>query len=165
MDPVNTLTPKLAEGFGMSERFVGAMVTTFGIGAVCGVPLVGRVRRGREPGVVGRASLVVLGLSMAALAVSWHPAVALASLLVGGAGFLIGVGDFTATLHARVDDGMRGRIMAIWGMAFLGVRPVAALLHGSLADTINTRVGVGFATVVALTAATVTAAQARARSR
>jgi hypothetical protein len=37
---------------------------------------------------------------------------------------------------------MRGRVMALWSMAFLGSRPVAAIIDGVVADLVSPRVGV-----------------------
>ena len=155
MDPVNTLSPSMAELFGRGDTFVGFMVATFGAGAVCAVPLVGPLRRGSEAGVVGRGALLVLGAAMAVFAIAWSSAAVLIALFVGGAAFLVGVGDLTAAIHERIDDELRGRVMAIWGMSFLGLRPIAAVVHGRLGDLVGPRVGVAFATVVAVTSALV----------
>ena len=42
----------------------------------------------------------------------------------------------TATTHLQlgVEANQRGRIMALWSIAFLGVRPLASLLDGIVAD-------------------------------
>ncbi|MFA9432049.1 MFS transporter [Egicoccus sp. AB-alg2] len=140
MDPVNTLTPSLAGLLGRGDEVVGIMVTTFGIGAVAVVPFISRLRGDRAPGTSGARALMVLAASQALLGLSPNLGIALVALLVGGAGFLFGVADLTAVIHARVNEHLKGRVMAIWGMAFLGSRPAAAVFHGSLADATNPRV-------------------------
>jgi hypothetical protein len=37
---------------------------------------------------------------------------------------------------------MRGRVMALWSMAFLGSRPLAGLVDGAVADLTSPRIGV-----------------------
>ena len=140
MDPVNTLTPTLAAKLGEGEQAVGLMVTTFGLGAVGVAPFVARLRGERAPGVGGAYALVLLAASQAMLGTSPNLPVALLALFVGGAGYLFGVADLTAAVHANVDERLRGRVMAIWSMAFLGSRPVAGLFHGALADSIGVEV-------------------------
>jgi hypothetical protein len=54
---------------------------------------------------------------------------------------------------------MRGRIMALWGVAFLGSRPVAALVDGSIADLASPEV----ATLVAAGTVAVSAIVMRIR--
>ena len=38
-----------------------------------------------------------------------------------------------------VEDDQRGRIMALWSVAFLGLRPIASLLDGAIAGTFGVR--------------------------
>jgi hypothetical protein len=47
-----------------------------------------------------------------------------------------------SNLQHRLDENMRGRVMALWSMAFLGSRPIAALIDGAVADLVSPRVGV-----------------------
>jgi hypothetical protein len=47
--------------------------------------------------------------------------------------------SFTTLVQADVPDALRGRVMALWSMAFLGSRPVTALVTGSLTDTVGVR--------------------------
>jgi hypothetical protein len=86
---------------------------------------------------------------MGAYSLSPTPAVAVAALFLGGAAFLLGVSDFTAAMHAFLEDDVRGRVMALWGMAFLGVRPFAAVTHGVIGDLVGPRAGIAFAVFIA----------------
>jgi len=40
-------------------------------------------------------------------------------------------------IQKRLPDELRGRVMALWGMAFVGSRPLAAVVNGSLADNVS----------------------------
>jgi hypothetical protein len=39
-----------------------------------------------------------------------------------------------------VEESQRGRIMALWSVAFLGLRPVASLVDGAIAGAFGVRV-------------------------
>lgn len=155
MDPVNTLTPAMVSLFGREEQLVGLMVGSFGAGAVVSAVFVRRLRAGSRRGQTGMRALILLGGMMGLYSVSPTPGFAFVALFIGGAAFLLGVSDFTAVIHELLDDGIRGRVMALWGMAFLGVRPIAAIVHGGIGDLVGPRLGVAFAVLVAAAAATV----------
>ena len=52
----------------------------------------------------------------------------------------------TTGVQAAVADDLRGRVMALWTLCFLGSRPLAAVVDGALADLWSPRV----ATVIML---------------
>ncbi|MBW3667448.1 MAG: MFS transporter, partial [Actinobacteria bacterium] len=141
-DPVNTLAPAYAAMFGRSEAFVGLQVAVFGAGSAVASLGVGRVRS--RIGLVGstKAGLVLLALGLAGYAAAPSEVVVLVSLFVAGVGFLLGVTTTNSNLQRRLDEDMRGRVMALWSMAFLGSRPLAGLLDGAVADLTSPRIGV-----------------------
>ena len=161
-DPVNTLTPAMAELLGGGDALVGWLVSAFGAGAALTAFSVGVVRRRVALGAMGVAGLTTLALGLAGFALSPSPVAAVATLMMSGVGFLLAVTALTTELQQRVDEHMRGRVMALWGVAFLGSRPLAAAVDGVLADAVGPRVAAG-------AAAGITAAVAlwlwRARSR
>ena len=138
-DPINTLTPPIAELVGDGEGLVGLMVAAFGAGAVCAAVFVERVRKrtGRER--AGTIGLTVLGGAIGLFAFSASEAHALAAMALAGAGFLVAVTSVTTQLQERVPDALRGRVLALWGVAFLGTRPISAALDGAIADVVSPR--------------------------
>ena len=141
-DPVNTLAPAYAEMFGEDESFVGLQVAAFGAGAALMSVLVGRVRRRLTSERTTQFGLVVLGLGLLGYAAAPHELVVIVSLFIAGAGFLMGVTTTNSNLQHRLDEQMRGRVMALWSMAFLGSRPIAGIIDGGVADLVSPRVGV-----------------------
>ncbi len=141
-DPVNTLAPAYAELFGRGEAFVGLMVAVFGSGSALSSLFVGRIRGrlGLLPTTRLGLSLLVIGLS--GFAAAPNEVVLLPSLFITGVGFLLGVTTTNSNLQRRLDESMRGRVMALWSMAFLGSRPLAAVVDGLVADLVSPRVGV-----------------------
>jgi len=59
-------------------------------------------------------------------------------LAVAGFGYLASNTSATSRLQLEVHD-QRGRIMALWSVASLGLRPAASLLDGTIAGTLGVR--------------------------
>ncbi|MFZ0015516.1 MAG: MFS transporter [Acidimicrobiia bacterium] len=141
-DPANTLAPAYADLFGLDEWFVGLQVAAFGAGAAASSLGVGAVRRRMTSESTTRLGMVLLGAGLLLFSLAPVPAVALIGLFVAGVGFLFGVATTNSNLQRRLHEDMRGRVMALWSMAFLGSRPLAAIIDGVVADLVSPRVGV-----------------------
>ncbi|HXV71682.1 MAG TPA: MFS transporter [Acidimicrobiia bacterium] len=141
-DPVNTLAPAYADMFGRDETFVGLQVAAFGAGAALMSMFVGVLRRRLDLEATTRTGMVILALGLLGFAIAFHEAIVLLSLFVAGVGFLLGVTTTNSNLQHRLHEDMRGRVMALWSMAFLGSRPIAGLIDGGVADLVSPRVGV-----------------------
>ena len=152
-DPINTLTPPMAEEVGSGEGLVGLMVSAFGAGAVAAAFFVERIRErlGRERAAT--AGMATLAVAVAAFELSQVPAHAVGTLAVAGAGFIVAITSVTAQLQDRVPDQVRGRVMALWGVAFLGTRPFSAAIDGGIAEVASPRVAAVAMAAVALAAA------------
>jgi MFS family permease len=141
-DPIVTLTPSLADRLGGGGELVGVMATAFGVGAVVLTALIRQLRRRFGLRMLGMLGFWILaaGLGVAALAAAvggarpLAPAIISAGFFVSGAGFMMATVALNTRIQRRVPDELRGRVMALWGLAFLGSRPFAALVNGSLAD-------------------------------
>jgi MFS family permease len=138
-DPINTLTPPMADELGGGEGLVGLLVSGFGTGAVVAAFFVERIRErlGRERAAA--AGLGALAAAIAAFGLSQAPAYAVSTLAVAGAGFIVAITSVTTQLQERVPDQVRGRVMALWGVAFLGTRPFSAAIDGAIADLASPR--------------------------
>jgi predicted MFS family arabinose efflux permease len=84
-------------------------------------------------------TLLMLGLGMVAFSITpWLP-LALPFLFVAGFGYLASNTHATSRLQLGVEPWERGRIMALWSVAFLGLRPFASLLDGLIASQFGVR--------------------------
>jgi MFS family permease len=95
---------------------------------------------------------VVFAGAILAVALSPTEAWAIALLVLMGAASISFVATNNATLQLRADPAMRGRVMSLNAIAFLGSTPIGALLLGYISDTTNPRVALvigGVATLVA----------------
>ena len=138
MDPVATLTPAYATRyFHRPDTFSGLLIGAFGAGAVIGsvIPLRDTAHPGRRIAMM----LAVLTGGMIAFALLPSLAAAIVMLGIAGFGYLIGQTSATTQLQLAVADRERGRIMALWSVAFLGTRPIAALVDGALAVLLGPR--------------------------
>jgi MFS family permease len=136
-DPVNTLAPAWANAFGREDTVAGYIIGVFGAGAVtAGLILAGRVGGSR---LRMFATLLMLGLGMVAFSITpWLP-LALPFLFVAGFGYLASNVHATSRLQLGVEPWERGRIMALWSVAFLGLRPFASIIDGLIANAFGVR--------------------------
>ena len=147
-DPPVTLGPELAHRFGGGDTMAGVILGAFGAGGVVGAFVAGAEAQRHHRKVARLLLLLVGGLVIFAFSQ------ALPLTIVGS--FLAGFGYLTAqtrtsTLLVRsIADHERGRIMALWSIAFIGTRPIASLIDGLLGDLVNIRVA---AVVMAVPAA------------
>jgi MFS family permease len=161
-DPVNTLSPAFAHAYGRPDTWAGFIVGAFGAGAVTAALVVA----GRVAGSRWRmaATLFLLGAGVAAFSLCPWLSLGLALLFVGGFGYLASNTAATTRLQLGVAEQQRGRIMALWSLAFLGLRPFASLLDGAIAHTWGVRVaGVVLATPALAAAIVVTVSALRRR--
>ena len=85
-------------------------------------------------------TLAALGAGIVLFSLSpWLP-LALILLSVAGFGYLSSNTAATTRLALGVAPSQRGRMMALWSIAFLGLRPAASLLDGALAGAFGVRV-------------------------
>jgi MFS family permease len=160
-DPVNTESPAFAHAFGYSDTWAGAIVAFFGAGAVAAALLVaGRVAGSRRRMAVTLAALGA-GVLLFSLA-PWLP-LGFAFLALAGFGYLASNTAATARLQLGVPPNQRGRIMALWSIAFLGLRPVASLADGAIAGTFGVRTAGVALSVPALLGAALAASRWRRR--
>jgi MFS family permease len=136
-DPVNTESPAFAQAFGRPDTDAGYLIGAFGGGAVLAAFLVA----GRVTGSRGRMLLTLGLLGGGMVAYSLAPWLSLGSvfLVVAGFGYLASNTAATSRLQLDVEDHQRGRIMALWSVAFLGLRPIASLADGAIASAFGVR--------------------------
>jgi MFS family permease len=95
---------------------------------------------------------VVFGVAILAVALAPTKTVALVLLVVMGAASIAFVATNNASLQLRADPAMRGRVMSLNAIAFLGSTPIGAPLLGWISDVSNPRVALvlgGVATLLA----------------
>jgi MFS family permease len=158
-DPVLTLGPSLAAALGAAPAFAGTLVSAFGVGSVVIAPFINRIRLTVGPVRSAQFGFITMATGLVGLTVAPTQLTALVTASIAGAGFLTASADLTTVLQELVPDAVRGRIMSLWTVSYLGSRPVAALLSGSIADFVHVRAGVGVIAMIVVVAAVVTGRQ------
>ena len=138
VDPVSNLTPAFAvEIYGKPDTFTGVLIGMFGLGAALTAAfVVTKVRATFRSISLGMAGL---GVAIVAFGMSGHPNTGMAALFVGGIMYIVSVTLSTTLVQINTAEDHRGRVMALWGVAFLGLRPLASLVDGSVATLVNVR--------------------------
>jgi MFS family permease len=136
LDPIFTLSPALGKGFGR-ESYAAWIVAAWGSGAVAGITVGASVVRRITRRGLGWVGLVTLAAGIAGLAGAQSLWESLAAVFVAGAGYISAAMTFTTTIQLDVPERLRGRVMALWSLAFLGPRPVAGIIDGRLADALS----------------------------
>lgn len=137
-------------------RGLSLLMTSNGIGAFIGALIVASIgnypRRGRL--LLGGALL--LGLAGLGFAYSHSFIVSALLLALAGFGGVALMSSANTMIQLAVTDEMRGRIMGVWSLVFIGSTPVGSLLAGLLAKYWNApaavMVGAGVTILTALLA-------------
>jgi MFS family permease len=131
----------------------GFMTGAMGVGAVVGgLYVAARGRTGIRTLVVTAAMFGVVVLLAAAAPVLWVELVALALVGAVSVGFL---STGNSTLQLTAAPHMRGRVMALWAVAFLGSTPIGGPIAGAVSEAFGARVGLGMGAVACLVAAAI----------
>jgi MFS family permease len=136
-DPINTEAPAFAHAFGRPDTDSGYLIGAFGAGAVAAAFLLaGRVAGSRWRMLT---TLVLLGAGVIGFSLVHSLDVAYAFLAIAGFGYLASNTSATSRLQLDVAPHHRGRVMALWSVAFLGLRPIASLTDGAIAGAFGVR--------------------------
>ncbi len=159
--------PTVAANFGIDEKSTayGALYSTFAFGALVGALAVGTIFAGRNLVKLIRLGFVGFTVMLVAFALWRTPAPAYPTAFVLGFFYFLVITCLSTVLQQRLDNNNRGRVMAIWIMAFGGTVPIGNLLAGPIIDGVGITPVLLFGAAVALVLAAVVRLNAPARSR
>lgn len=136
--PWQTLLPILAaESFKGDSRTFGFLIGAVGFGAVLSTAHLAARRSVRGLGAQIRVTTVVAALAMIALSFTTQFWQAMVLLVVFGTALVATVASANSILQTIVEDHMRGRLVAIFVMSFLGMAPIGNFIGGSVAEAIG----------------------------
>jgi MFS family permease len=116
-----------------------ALTASMGVGSVAGALAAGA--RGRvSPGLLVASSLA-FGVAMLLAAAAPTLELQIAALIPLGAASVTFAAGVNSTLQIAVEPAMRGRVMALYSVVFLGSTPIGAPLVGWLAEEAGPRAG------------------------
>jgi MFS family permease len=138
--PVVLLAPVFArEVFHVNEAAYGYLAAAFGIGATVGAVVLGAYGDGLRRSRLATSAIAAYGLALLAMGLTPVYAGGLLAMFAIGAGYLVVVSALNTTLQESVEPRFRGRVVALYFMAFTGGYPIGALLQGWLADLVGVR--------------------------
>lgn len=140
-----------------------SMTALMGLGAVAG-GLVTAARRNRTAVALG-ISAVVFGSIQILTSLAPTLDVALFLFAVLGAASISFLALGNATLQLNSSPEMRGRVMGLWAVAFLGSTPIGGPIMGAIAEHIGPRVALGLGGVITVAAGALAFGSLRAIDR
>ncbi len=155
------LMPAIARDvLGGDQRTLGFLLGAAGAGAVLGALSIARRRSTRRSGTIVTAAMALFGASLVALSLSrsfWLSAAILH--LVGGA-MIVQMSTSNTFLQIVAPPALRGRVVSLYTLMFLGVAPFGAILSGYVATLLGTPSTVRIGGAVCFAAAVVFALRA-----
>jgi MFS family permease len=115
--------------------------------------LVGALATARRTSVDTRSvalASIAFGAAMAFMAVVPGPAFAFAAGLLVGLGSIAFLTASTSIVQLRADPSMRGRVLALQAMVFLGSTPIGGPILGAVAEHLGARYAIGVGALAAL---------------
>ena len=140
MPAVQLLMPVFGDYFGGGKdhghgsQIYGLIGAASGVGALVGAILLAARRTVLGLGRLIGIAVGVFGLSILCFAFSRHLWISLLIIPFAGWGMITAFASSNTIIQTLVDDDKRGRVMSLFGLAFLGMAPFGSLLAGFVAD-------------------------------
>ena len=136
--PFMTLLPVLAaQTLKLGSAGYSSLMGFNGMGALIGALAVASLPRSVRRERIIRYGLFAMALGIFALAFSRSYAVTAVLLVLLGAAFLACVSSINTNLQTAVPNNLRGRVMALFVICFMGMMPFGSLAFGALGDVIG----------------------------
>jgi len=113
------------------------LFSSFGLGAATGAICVGTVLSRISRPLMTRIGLVGFGVALAAFALTREAMAAYIAVFVTGWFYFVVITVLSTILQERVDDRVRGRVMALWMVGWAGFVPLGGLIAGPIIDLVG----------------------------
>ncbi len=137
--------------YGRGGGAYGALSAAMGVGALAGALLMASMARPSRRLLV--ASTFAFGVVTVLLAAAPGYLWGMVLLVPMGAAGVLFISTTNSLLQLNADDAMRGRVMALWAVVFLGSTPIGGPLTGLIARGLGVRAAVALGGVAALATA------------
>ncbi len=122
---------------GGGPHTLGFLMSASGLGALAGAFFLASRESVRGLGRWIVIASSAFGIGLMAFSFSFSLPLSLCMLLVVGFGMMVQMASSNTILQTISEERMRGRVMAFYSMAFMGMTPFGNLLAGALADLIG----------------------------
>lgn len=136
-------------------RSLGLLLGATGVGALAGALMVAARRSVKGLGRWVAVACAAFGICLLLFALSRRLWLSMVLLVPTGFSVMVQMACSNTLIQTMVPDRLRGRVMALYSMTFLGIAPFGALLAGVAADRFGAPFTVGAGGLVCLAGATV----------
>src|SRR5438045_1594911 len=131
-------------------RGLGILMGATGVGALIGAIALTLKKSVRGLGTWVAFSAAGFGAALILFSTSRHFWLSAALLVPVGLFMMVQMASSNTLIQARVPDHLRGRVMALYSMMFMGMAPFGALLGGAVADRLGAPLAVSMGAVAGL---------------
>ena len=136
--PYSTLLPVFASRiFQGDAKTLGWLMGSAGSGALCGALLLGSRGQLRRPFHWVGAACALFGVGLVLFAQSTTLWLSMLLLVPVGAGMMMQMTAINTLVQTLTPDALRGRVIAIWAMIFMGFAPFGSVVAGALSGAIG----------------------------
>ena len=133
--PLVTFLPIFARSvFHQDAKGYSVLLASFGVGAICGAFGVAAFGNVKRKGALAVSMQMLFGALMAGFAISRTPVVSYALLALAGAALMVVFALFMTLVQSNIEDGLRGRVVSVYSLAFRGAMPLGNLVAGAMAS-------------------------------
>ena len=140
-----------AQVFDRGAGGLAALSSTVGIGAIIGGFWLAQMRPPIANVVIGAAAALAGVTVLFALAPGFY--LAIVCVAFAGAGMLIAGAGAQTVMQTAVEEGMRGRVMSLYGLILRGGPAIGALAMGAAGDLVGLRAPLAVGALLAVAAA------------
>ena len=136
--PYSVLMPVFANSIlGGGARTLGLLMGASGLGAFAGAVALTTRQGARGLGLWAAIAGISFGFALIAFAESRVLWLSVVLLVAAGTAMMVQMASCNTLIQAMVPDELRGRVMALFSMMFMGMSPIGSLLAGWLAERIG----------------------------
>src|SRR5205085_3954813 len=154
--PFAVLMPVFAEHILHSGAWgLGILMGASGIGALVGSIALAMRSSVRGLGTWVAVSAGAFGATLAVFALSRSMVLSAIALIPVGAMMMVQMASSNTLIQSMVPDALRGRVMSVYSMMFMGMGPLGSLLAGSVAERAGAPLAVAAGGVISIAGAVV----------
>jgi MFS family permease len=150
-----TLLPVFANRvLGGDARVYAGLMTSVGAGALVSALVVASLGNYERKGLLTTIGVISFPMTMIILSLTQTPVPASAVCFVIGIAMILLTASMNTLVQSAISDRLRGRVMSLYVLVFLGPLPFGNLLAGKLAETLGVittlRLGAGLSLVLSV---------------
>jgi MFS family permease len=123
--------------FDAGAKSYGMLMSASGLGALAGAVFLASRRTSKGLELIIPVFSIIMSVSLILFSLSSNLVVSVIILFFTGLGMMVQITSSNTLIQSIVSENMRGRVMGIYSMAFLGISPFGSILAGWLADYIG----------------------------